>query len=77
MACRRRIRRLGARPYATKFANRTLERLYQAGKGVIEFHDTRKVTVDALDSILVNLKANGFKLVQISRRRTSLPRKST
>lgn len=49
----------------TKFANRTLERVYQAGKGVIEFHDTRKVTVDALDSILVNLKANGFKLVQI------------
>ncbi len=34
-------------------------------KGIIEFHDNRKVTVDALDSILVNLKANGFKLVQI------------
>ncbi len=49
----------------SKFANRTLERLNQAGRGVIEFHDTRKVTVDALDSILVNLKANGFKLVQI------------
>ena len=49
----------------SKFANRTLERVYQAGKGIIEFHDTRKVTVDALDSILVNLKANGFKLVQI------------
>ncbi|MGO9486659.1 MAG: polysaccharide deacetylase family protein, partial [Rhodomicrobium sp.] len=44
----------------SKFANRTLERLYQAGKGIIEFHDTRKVTVDALDSILVNMKANGF-----------------
>ncbi len=49
----------------SKFANRTLERLNQAGRGVIEFHDTRKVTVDALDSIHVNLKANGFKLVQI------------
>ncbi len=49
----------------SKFANRTIERLHEAGKGIIEFHDTRKVTVDALDSILVNLKAEGFKLVQI------------
>jgi peptidoglycan/xylan/chitin deacetylase (PgdA/CDA1 family) len=49
----------------TKLANRTLERVAEAGKGILEFHDTRKVTVDALDSILVNLKANGFKLVQI------------
>ncbi len=50
---------------ATKFANRTIERVQRAGKGIIEFHDTRKVTVDALDSILLNLKAEGFKLVQI------------
>lgn len=49
----------------SKLANRVLERLNAVGKGIIEFHDTRKVTVDALDSILVNLKANGFKLVQI------------
>ena len=49
----------------SKLANRTLERLAEAKKGIIEFHDNRKVTVDALDSILVNLKANGFKLVQI------------
>ena len=51
----------------SKFANRTLERLAPAGKGIIEFHDTRKVTVNALDSILVNLKANGFKLVNSAR----------
>jgi peptidoglycan-N-acetylglucosamine deacetylase len=50
---------------ASTFANRTLERLHHAGRGIIEFHDTRKVTVDALDSILVNLKSDGFKLVQI------------
>ena len=50
---------------ASAFANRTLDRLHHAGKGIIEFHDTRKVTVDALDSILVNLKSDGFKLVQI------------
>ena len=49
----------------SKLANRTLERLAETGKGILEFHDTRKVTVDALDSILVNLKANGFRLVQI------------
>jgi peptidoglycan-N-acetylglucosamine deacetylase len=47
------------------FANRTLDRLRQAGRGIIEFHDTRKITVDSLDSILVNLKSEGFKLVQI------------
>jgi hypothetical protein len=34
------------------------------GKGVIQFHDTRKVTVDGLDSILTGLRLSGFKVVQ-------------
>jgi peptidoglycan/xylan/chitin deacetylase (PgdA/CDA1 family) len=50
---------------ATKLANRTLARIEAAGKGVIQFHDTKKVTVDALDSILVNLKLGGYKVVHI------------
>ncbi|MGO9171000.1 MAG: polysaccharide deacetylase family protein [Rhodomicrobium sp.] len=50
---------------ASKLANRTLERIREAGKGVVQFHDTRKVTVDALDSILTGLKLSGFKVVQI------------
>jgi peptidoglycan/xylan/chitin deacetylase (PgdA/CDA1 family) len=49
---------------ATKIANRTLARINELGKGVIEFHDT-KVTVDALDSILDGAKHDGFKFVHV------------
>ncbi len=49
----------------TQLANRTLLRIRETGKGVIQFHDTRKVTVDGLDSILSGLKLSGFKVVQI------------
>ncbi len=50
---------------ATRLANRTLLRIREAGKGVVQFSDTRKVTVDALDSVLTGLKLSGFKVVQI------------
>lgn len=50
---------------ATKIANRTIERVQAAGKGVIVFHDTRKATVDALDDVLHGLKRGGFKVVHI------------
>ncbi len=50
---------------ATRLANRTIARVEAAGKGVIQFHDTSKATVDALDSILVNLKLAGFKVVHV------------
>jgi peptidoglycan/xylan/chitin deacetylase (PgdA/CDA1 family) len=50
---------------ATQFANKTLLRIREMGQGVIQFHDTRKVTVDALDSILSGLKLSGFKVVHI------------
>jgi peptidoglycan/xylan/chitin deacetylase (PgdA/CDA1 family) len=50
---------------ATQVANRTLARIREMGKGVIQFHDTRKVTVDALDSILSGAKLSGFRVVQI------------
>jgi hypothetical protein len=36
-----------------------------AGRDVIQFHDNRKVTVDAVDSILTGAKLSGFKVVQI------------
>lgn len=49
----------------TKLANRALLQIQQKGKGVIEFHDTRKITVDALDSILMNLRLDGYKVVHI------------
>ena len=50
---------------ASRLANITLLKIREAGKGVVQFHDTRKVTVDALDDILRGLKASGFKVVQI------------
>jgi peptidoglycan-N-acetylglucosamine deacetylase len=50
---------------ATQLANRALLKIREKGKGVIQFHDTRKVTVDALDSILGGLRLSGFKVVQI------------
>src|SRR5208337_280291 len=48
----------------TLLANRTLLKIREMGKGVIQFHDTRKVTVDCLDSILTGLRLSGFKVVQ-------------
>jgi len=48
---------------ATKFANAAIARVEAAGKGVVQFHDTSRATVDALDSILLNLKLSGFKVV--------------
>jgi peptidoglycan/xylan/chitin deacetylase (PgdA/CDA1 family) len=50
---------------ATQLANKTLLRIREMGQGVIQFHDTRKLTVDALDSILSGLKLSGFKVVHI------------
>jgi peptidoglycan-N-acetylglucosamine deacetylase len=50
---------------ATKLANRTITRVQEAGKGVIQFHDTSRTTVDALDSILLNLKLGGYKVVHL------------
>jgi hypothetical protein len=41
-----------------------MTKLRELGKGVIQFHDTSKITVDALDDILSEAKQNGFKVVQ-------------
>jgi len=49
----------------TVFANRTISRVQEGGRGVVSFHDTSKATVDALDSILTNMQIEGFKVVQI------------
>ncbi len=49
---------------AAQLASRTLAKIREMGKGVIQFHDTRKVTVDALDDILSAAKQAGFKVVQ-------------
>ncbi len=50
---------------ASQLANGTLLKIREMGQGVIAFHDTKKVTVDALDSVLTGLKLSGFKVVHI------------
>ena len=47
-----------------KFESRTIAQIHKAGKGVIQFHDWSKVTVDALDDILSDARRSGFKIVQ-------------
>ena len=47
-----------------KFESRTIAQIRKAGKGVIQFHDWSKITVDALDDILSDAKRSGFKIVQ-------------
>jgi peptidoglycan/xylan/chitin deacetylase (PgdA/CDA1 family) len=49
---------------AARLESRVMTKLRELGKGVIQFHDTSKVTVDALDDILSEAKRNGFKVVQ-------------
>ncbi len=49
---------------AAQSESRVMTKLRELGKGVIRFHDTSKVTVDALDDILSEAKQNGFKVVQ-------------
>jgi hypothetical protein len=47
---------------ATQLANRTLAKIRAMGRGVIQFHETRKVAVDALDTILSGARHSGFKV---------------
>ena len=54
----------GAGGEPSKFEGRTIASIHKAGKGVIQFHDWSKVTVDALDDILSDAKRSGFKIVQ-------------
>ncbi len=64
----------GPGPTASQLANGTLLKIREPGKGIVLFHDTRKVTVDALDSILGGLKLSGFKVVQIVPAESLAPR---
>jgi len=59
---------------ASKLANAAIARVEAAGKGVVQFHDTSRATVDALDSILLNLKRAGFKVVHAVPAETFTPK---
>lgn len=47
-------------------ARRPLERLAQAGKGVVLFHDIQARTVAAMPAFIEGLKQNGFKVVHVA-----------
>lgn len=51
----------------------TMNRLKRMGRGVILFHDIKKVTVDGLESFLIRLKAEGYKVVHIVSNTAYLP----
>jgi peptidoglycan/xylan/chitin deacetylase (PgdA/CDA1 family) len=43
----------------------TITRLERLGKGIVLFHDTKRVTAEALDGILTILENDGYKVVHI------------
>jgi peptidoglycan-N-acetylglucosamine deacetylase len=47
-------------------ARRPLERLRNAGKGIVLFHDIHARTVAALPAFLAGLKRDGFKIVHVA-----------
>jgi peptidoglycan-N-acetylglucosamine deacetylase len=50
---------------AEEVARRPLERLKQAGKGIVLFHDIQPRTVGALPEFIKGLKENGFQVVHV------------
>jgi peptidoglycan-N-acetylglucosamine deacetylase len=46
-------------------SRRPLERLQQAGKGIVLFHDIQARTVAALPEFIKGLKQNGFRVVHV------------
>lgn len=45
--------------------NQTMERLRKMTRGILLFHDLKKVTADAMDSFLTQLKLEGYKVVHV------------
>lgn len=51
----------------------TMNRLRRMGRGIILFHDIKKVTADGLESFLIRLKAEGYKIVHVVSNTAYLP----
>jgi peptidoglycan/xylan/chitin deacetylase (PgdA/CDA1 family) len=49
---------------SAKIRHDTVSRMKQQGKGIVLLHDIKRITVDALDGIITDLKADGFRFVQ-------------
>ncbi len=50
---------------SAKIRRDTLVRVRQQGRGIILFHDIKRITVDAMDGILSDLKSEGYKVVHV------------
>jgi peptidoglycan/xylan/chitin deacetylase (PgdA/CDA1 family) len=50
---------------AETIANDTMARLRRLGRGILLFHDIKKATAEAIDTILYALRAEGFKVVHV------------
>ncbi len=48
-----------------KLVNSTMERLRKFNRGIVLFHDLKRVTADSLDLFLTQLKLEGFKVVHV------------
>lgn len=48
-----------------KLINQTMERLRKMKRGILLFHDLKKVTAEAMDSFLTQLKLEGYKVVHV------------
>jgi peptidoglycan/xylan/chitin deacetylase (PgdA/CDA1 family) len=48
-----------------KLVAQAMTRLHAHGRGVLLFHDIKKVTADSLDEIIVRLKLEGYKFVHV------------
>jgi peptidoglycan-N-acetylglucosamine deacetylase len=48
-----------------RITRNTITRLERLGKGIVLFHDTKRITAEALDGILTILEHDGYKVVHI------------
>jgi peptidoglycan/xylan/chitin deacetylase (PgdA/CDA1 family) len=53
----------GATP--ARITHNTITRLERLGKGIVLFHDTKRITAEALDGILTILENDGYRVVHI------------
>ncbi|MBC7911774.1 MAG: polysaccharide deacetylase family protein [Pyrinomonadaceae bacterium] len=51
----------------------TMNRLRRMGRGIILFHDIKKVTADGLETFLIRLRAEGYKVVHVVSNTAYLP----
>jgi hypothetical protein len=53
----------GATP--ARITHNTIIRLERLGKGIVLFHDTKRITAEALDGLLTALENDGYKVVHV------------